>query len=172
MRVTSAEWSDLDTLADMWVDLASGQRAFGSHLGADANRTVVRESMAYHLSVGGVLVARDEATETEADDDDHKRDIAGFVMFDVETGAYEQDITRGTVRNLFVVPDRRDSGIGSRLLDAAETELRDAGVGAIALDVMAANDSARRFYRRHGYSPHRIELEKSMENDTHSKEDG
>jgi hypothetical protein len=37
---------------------------------------------------------------------------------------------------------------------------------------MAANAAARRFYERHGYRTHRVELEKSARSDTHSKEDG
>jgi hypothetical protein len=49
----------------------------------------------------------------------------------------------------------------------------------VALEAMAANDEARRFYRERGYTPHRVELQTrvgrgtnaSGENDTHSKED-
>ncbi|KTG27421.1 GNAT family N-acetyltransferase [Haloferax profundi] len=161
MRVTPAVMSDLEPLADLWVELAAGQKAFGSHLRAEVNRPTIRESLARHITIDGVLVARDEADD----------DILGFVMFEVEVGTYEQDVTRGTISNLFVVPERRGDGLGGRLLDAAETELRDAGVDVVALDVMADNEAARRFYRRHGYGPHRIELEKSIQNDTHSKED-
>ncbi|KAB1198842.1 MULTISPECIES: N-acetyltransferase [Haloferax] len=160
MRVSVAEMSALDTLSDLWVELANGQRAFGSHLFAGANRTPIRVSLARHITFDGVLVAHDESD-----------DIVGFVMFEVESGTYEQDVTRGTVSNLFVVPERRGEGVGSRLLSAAEERLRDAGAEVVGLDVMAANESARRFYRRHGYRPHRIELEKSIQNDTHSKED-
>ncbi len=40
---------------------------------------------------------------------------------------------------------------------------------------MAENEEARRFYRRHGYDPLRVTMERSLagrsENDTHSKED-
>ncbi|ELZ94232.1 sporulation regulator-like protein [Haloferax mucosum ATCC BAA-1512] len=172
MRVTSAGLSDLDTLSDLWVALARGQRTFGSHLAAEANRATIRDAMAYHLSVGGILVARDESPDDDVPARASDSNIVGFVMFDTESGAYEQDVTRGVVRNLFVVPDRRDSGIGSRLLDAAERELRTAGVETVALDVMATNDAARRFYRRHGYRPYRVELEKPIQNDTHSREDG
>ncbi|ELZ83043.1 sporulation regulator-like protein [Haloferax elongans ATCC BAA-1513] len=187
MRVTPASLTDLDSLTDMWVDLAAGQQEFGSHLRADANRSVVRESLARHLSIGGVLVARAEAevgaAETRdeeewvarrSDREDHPTDstnILGFAMFDIESGSYEQDVTRGTISNLFVVPGHRGDGVGSELLAAAEDELREWGADIVALDVMAENENARKFYRRHGYQPHRVQLEKSMRNDTHSKED-
>ncbi|WP_411966781.1 GNAT family N-acetyltransferase [Haloferax sp. YSSS75] len=172
MRVAVAEISDLDVLSDLWVELARGQRAFGSHLHADENRAMVRASMARHVTFDGILVARAETTSTpDGASPDAPDDVLGFVMFEVEMGTYEQDVTRGTVSNLFVRPDRRGEGVGSRLLEAAEDKLRDVGADVVSLDVMAANESARRFYRRHGYRPHRIELEKSMQNDTHSKED-
>ncbi|WP_424006152.1 GNAT family N-acetyltransferase [Haloferax denitrificans] len=179
MRVSSAAFSDLDDLADLWVELAADQRAFGSHLRADANRTPIREALARHVAADGVLVARegDSAGGTEGEtgtgsDTEAAGDLVGFVMFDIEAGAYEQDVTRGMIRNLFVRPSSRDAGVGTRLLEAAENALAEAGVDTVALDVLAANDAARRFYRRHGYRPHRVELEKSMRSDTHSKEDG
>ncbi|POG56413.1 GNAT family N-acetyltransferase [Haloferax marisrubri] len=187
MRVSSAAFSDLDDLDDLWVELAADQRAFGSHLRADANRTPIREALARHVAADGVLVARegqenDATGETGRDgggdrsgaegvEDAEAGDILGFVMFDIEAGAYEQDATRGMIRNLFVRPAHRDAGVGTRLLTAAEAALEDAGADTVALDVLADNAAARRFYRRHGYRPHRVELEKSMRNDTHSKED-
>ncbi|PSP54586.1 hypothetical protein BRC82_09600 [Halobacteriales archaeon QS_1_67_19] len=91
-------------------------------------------------------------------------------MFDVEAGAYEQDADRGIVQNVYVVERRRNEGIGSSLLAAAEAALTDAGADAVALEVMADNEAARRFYRRHGYDPHRVELEKPVESDTLTKE--
>ncbi|EMA04767.1 GNAT family N-acetyltransferase [Haloferax denitrificans] len=182
MRVSSAAFSDLDDLADLWVELAADQRAFGSHLRADANRTPIREALARHVATDGVLVAREgdsadaeDGTKGETgtgSDTEAAGDLVGFVMFDIEAGAYEQDVTRGMIRNLFVRPSSRDAGVGTRLLEAAESALGAAGADTVALDVLAANDAARRFYRRHGYRPHRVELEKSMRSDTHSKEDG
>jgi len=71
--------------------------------------------------------------------------------------------------NLYVRPGSRGDGVGSALLAAAESELADMGVDTVSLEVLADNEDARRFYRRHDYGPHRVELAKSMENDTHSK---
>ncbi|RDZ34594.1 MULTISPECIES: GNAT family N-acetyltransferase [Haloferax] len=178
MRVSSAAFSELDDLVELWVELAADQRASGSHLRAEANRTPIREALARHVAADGVLVAREGdvsngGTEVGSSAEDADADgLVGFVMFDIEAGAYEQDATRGMVRNLFVRPAYRDAGVGTRLLAAAENALADAGVDAVALDVLADNEAARRFYRRHGYRPHRVELEKSMRSDTHSKEDG
>ena len=154
---------DVDAVADMWVELAESQREFGSHLFADTNRATVRETTAQNAVGDQLLVAREES----ADDAD---EIVGFVTFGVESEGYDQDVTRGVVRNIYVEPDRRGEGIGSDLLAGAERRLADRGADAVSLDVMADNEDARRFYRRHGYAPHRVEVEKSVESDTLTKE--
>jgi ribosomal protein S18 acetylase RimI-like enzyme len=156
VAIDEARIDDADALTELWIDLAAGQRAYGSHLRAEANRTRIREAILRGTVAGRVLVARGER-------------VVGFVMVDVESGSYDQDLDRGLVQNIYVVPEFRDRGVGGDLLAAAERLLRDRGVDAVALEVMAGNEDARRFYRGQGYRPHRVELEKPLENDTHSK---
>lgn len=150
MDITYAELTSAGPIVEMWLSLASGQREHDSHLLASENRARIRESIVRHIVTDRLLVARDD-------------EILGFVMFALESGNYEQDVRRGLIENLYVVPDRRSEGIGSGLLAAAEGELRSLDVDVIALEVMATNDEARRFYRTHGYSPHRVELEKRID---------
>ncbi|MDS0299169.1 GNAT family N-acetyltransferase [Halogeometricum sp. S1BR25-6] len=159
VRIVRAGTDSIDVLADLWVELAADQRSYRSHLRADENRERIREAMARHAVTGGLRVAR---TGDE---------IVGFVMFSLERGDFEQDDVRGVIRNLYVVPARRGRGVGSRLLETAETALVDAGAARISLEAMARNERARQFYERHGYAVHRVELEKAVESDTHSKED-
>lgn len=159
MRIEAPAMEEIDEIADRWVDLARGQRAHGSHLLAERNRSSIRDTLARNVIADGVLVARDP-------------DIVGFVTFGPETGAYEEDVDRGVVQNLYVRPDRRDEGLGARLLDAAEERLADAGADVVSLEAMAENADARRFYERNGYRPHRVELEKRLESDTDTKEGG
>jgi ribosomal protein S18 acetylase RimI-like enzyme len=161
--------ADVDAVADLWVDLAAGQREFGSHLLAGENRATVREAIAQSAVADELLVARAER-EGQREANEPATEIVGFVTAGVESGTYDRDVTRGLVRNIYVVADRRGDGIGSELLTEAETRLAEAGADAISLEVMADNEAARRFYRRHGYAPHRVELEKSVESDTLTKE--
>lgn len=165
MELTRPTISDVETLVDYWVALAVDQQQHGSRLLTDPNREAVTDAVARHVVTDGLLVARE--TEPEAD----AGEILGFVMYHVEDGRYQQDRTTGVIVNLYVRPDARGDGIGSDLLSAAEAELAAEAVDAVTLDVLAANDAARRFYRRHGYRSHRLELTKSIENDTHSKGD-
>jgi len=155
MEIRHPETEEVDAVADLWVALAESQHEYGSHIRAGTNRSQIRESLVRHAVGDRLLVACDPG-------------VVGFVMFTLEEGSYEQDVTRGVLENLYVVPDRRNEGIGSALLETAERRLRERGVDVIALEVMADNAAARRFYRDRGYREHRLELEK--ETDTHSKD--
>lgn len=158
MRIEPATMDEVDEVADQWTELARGQRAYGSHLRVEPNRSAIRDAVARGVVAGGVLVARDP-------------EPVGFVMFGPENPTYEEDVERGVVQNLYVRPERRGEGIGSALLDAAEERLADAGAAVVSLEAMADNADARRLYRERGYRPHRVEFEKRLESDTDTKED-
>ncbi|WP_424015516.1 GNAT family N-acetyltransferase [Halorubrum xinjiangense] len=162
-RIEPATADDVDAVTDMWVALAAGQREHGSTLRAEANRATVREWAAQSVVTGDLLVARDPYGAAETDGgDDREPDPIGFVGFSLERGDYERDAVRGTVSNLFVVPERRGEGIGASLLDAAERALAEAGADRVALEALADNDRARAFYGGHGYDLHRVELTKAL----------
>ncbi len=153
MRVTPATVADIGTVTDLWVDLAADQRAHGSHLVTESNRDAVRESIARAIVAGEVFVARSD------------EQITGFVMISIEIGRYEQDIDRGTVDNIFVRPESRNTGVGALLLGTAERRLATADVDVVSLEAMAQNNAARRFYEDHGYRSQRVELEKPIDAD-------
>lgn len=140
-----------DLLADLWVDLAADQRDYGSHLLDEENREGIHESLVRHTVGGTILVAREDDA------------LLGFVSFRPDAGNFEQDVSRGIIENIYVIPGRRGEGIGSELLKAAEEALANTGVDVVALEAMADNEAARRFYRRHGYDPHRVELERETD---------
>lgn len=149
---------DADAVADLWVALAAEQRQYGSHIHPEPNRRAVRDEAAHHAVTDRLVVVRDDG-------------VVGFVTFGLESGS-RTDVVRGVVENLYVAPDYRGRGVGSTLLSTAEGHLRELGADVLSLRTMADNDDARRFYRRHGYRAHRVELEKPTESDNLSKEDG
>lgn len=156
--VERADLTDVGAVVDAWVELAADQRRHGSHILPDANRDAVRETAGAHALAGGLLVAR------EGDE------LVGFVMFGLETGGFERDVTPGLVRHVWVRPDRRGEGIGSDLLEAAERRLAELGADVATLEVLVENDAARAFYRRLGYRPHRHELAKPLDGDGEAPE--
>ncbi|MHB8506418.1 MAG: GNAT family N-acetyltransferase [Acidimicrobiales bacterium] len=52
---------------------------------------------------------------------------------------------------LYVAPELRGRGLGSALLAAAETVVRQRGVELLEINVDGEDTDARRFYERHGY---------------------
>ena len=62
------------------------------------------------------------------------------------------------VDELFVRPDRRNSGIGSHLLDAMEAACRESGIDALHLEVDHDNPHGRRLYVRRGFVDHERNL--------------
>ena len=159
MEIEAPDATVADEIADRWVELARGQRDYGSHLLAGANRTRNRESVVRHAVADSLLVARVDG------------EFAGFVTFSVESGSYEQDVRRGIVENLYVEPAHRRETVGEGLLAAAEAKLAERGADVVALEAMADNEAARAFYQAQGYAPHRVEFEKALESDTHSRSD-
>lgn len=170
-RIVAPTVDDVEAVTDRWVELARDQRRHGSTLLASENRATVRDWVARSVVTGELLVARHErgcegadgeAVDGNGGEDDGPGTIVGFVAFSVEREGYERDRTRGVVSNLFVSPERRNEGIGSALLAAAEGELVEAGADAVALEALADNERARSFYADHGYDLHRVELRKEV----------
>jgi len=153
---------DLDAVVGLWVALVADQRAHGTHLLPEANRAAARDVLSQYVATDRVFVARSP---------DGSAPI-GFVMHHVENGFYTEDDSRGVVDNIYVEPAYRGQGVGSRLLDAAERALGEAGAGVLAISVMAANERARELYEERGYGLHRHVLEKPVKSDTHSRDDG
>jgi ribosomal protein S18 acetylase RimI-like enzyme len=163
MEIVPGTTDDASTVANLWVSLAEEQTDYGSRVDPASNRASVREAASHHAVAGGLLVARDGDAGTDGD-------VVGFVMFHVEDE--NGGGRRGVVENLYVVPGFRNRGIGGRLLAGAERRLTHRGAEFVSLEAMADNEDARRFYRREGYDPHRVRLEKPLESDNLSKDGG
>ncbi|MGM0398747.1 MAG: GNAT family N-acetyltransferase [Halobacteriota archaeon] len=143
---------DVDTITAHWVALVEGQREYGAHLRGTENESAARSIIEQYVHAAGIGVARGHDGTT----------VAGFVMFHVERGLYEQDVRRGIVENVYVDPRHRGDGFGSALLEYAEERLDDAGVDVLSLSVLVENERARDWYEDRGYSPHRVTLERPV----------
>jgi len=73
--------------------------------------------------------------------------VVGFAQAFVVEGAD----TVGRIEWIHVHPDHRGSGLGEKLLEAAESELLDAGAVRFEGRVLEANNEGKAFYAEHGY---------------------
>lgn len=170
--VKTATIDDLEFLIDQWVELVESQRAVGAHIEGEANRGTARDILAQYLAGDRVAIAKPDpdpddphAEDSDSEDTIHARPILGFVMYYVEEGVYEMDTDRGIVENIYVVPEARDQGVGSALMDHAESTLAKRGAAIVALSVMAANERGRSFYSNRGYESHRVIFERRLDGD-------
>lgn len=62
------------------------------------------------------------------------------------------DGTEAWIGGIGVVPEYRSSGIGTKLMKAAEEQCRVKGVKSVTLEVIEGNDRAQRLYERLGFS--------------------
>lgn len=69
----------------------------------------------------------------------------------------------GYVSDICVLADWRGQGIAAHLLAAAETHLARQGVTRVRIGSLAANQSALSAYRKHGFAPYEVVLEKRLE---------
>jgi GNAT superfamily N-acetyltransferase len=77
----------------------------------------------------------------------------GYAMVTVNEGSPTWRFGRaGDVESLSLLPAARGRGIGAALLDAVEEQLAAIGVDELRLTVVAANEDARRFYAREGFT--------------------
>lgn len=75
----------------------------------------------------------------------------------------EIDYTYGYVRDVAVTEACRGSGVGRRLLDAAEDFARKAGAEILRIHVLAGNEGAAGLYASHGFRNRVLEMEKRLE---------
>jgi GNAT superfamily N-acetyltransferase len=107
------------------------------------------------LDEGGVLfLAEDEGR------------VVGLAMCEREEGggsptwAWPADFL--AIVDLVVLPEARGKGVGEVLVKAAEEEARTLGVAALDLNVVASNDTARRFYETQGFDAHVVTYRKRL----------
>jgi len=68
----------------------------------------------------------------------------------------------GHVDSFYVLPEMRGRGVGRLLMDAAYQAMRQAGAQTVALEMVADNDVARRFYEREGFTTTFVQMHRRL----------
>jgi ribosomal protein S18 acetylase RimI-like enzyme len=86
---------------------------------------------------------------------------AGYgLSFDVVEHPFMPEWQRsGYVTQLYVAPERRGQGLGQMLVDHTLEWMRLRGIRRAQLNVLAGEDGAEGYWRRHGFEPRRIRME-------------
>ena len=89
-------------------------------------------------------------------------DITVFlVAFDVDDGVQtpvgcgglrQLDSVHGEIKRMYVIPDRRGTGVSTAVLGALEDKARGRGWGRVVLETGDEQPDAVRFYEREGYT--------------------
>jgi len=79
--------------------------------------------------------------------------IVGYSIVSVE-----KDV--GEIDSIYIVPNHRKTGLGTRLIERAEAWLREQRVSRIVISVAEGNEGAFPFYQKLGYLPRLTLLEK------------
>jgi ribosomal protein S18 acetylase RimI-like enzyme len=93
--------------------------------------------------------------------------LVGYALTRVmETGPEWRDAwalpsTMAELETLIVVPELRNTGLGTRMLDAVEKELARHGITEVIVGIVAGNDGAQRLYERRGFRPRWVVLARS-----------
>lgn len=158
MTITRGDASRIDELEPLWLALREHHGSVTEHWGPLRDpRESWRRRRADHeaiLSEGGVLFLAEEEGQ-----------VVGFAICEREVGAsptWEWPPDFLAIVDLIVLPEHRGKGIGDALIAAAEAEARKLGVAALDLNMAATNDSARRFYERHGFRTDLVTMRKPL----------
>jgi ribosomal protein S18 acetylase RimI-like enzyme len=103
---------------------------------------------------GAILVAEDDGRLLGL--------VACVVVQDDMVAETADSNVHGYITDIYVVADRRGSGLAQALLRAAEDRLRPTGVSRVRINVLAANAMARRAYEKHGFEPYEVMYEKRL----------
>lgn len=150
------EKTDFETLWRIDQDCFDPQLAYSRpelafYMRRPSSFTLVAEANVAAQAANAEL-ENDELENNELENDEHGNDghgaacekIVGFIVA-------EKRRHTGHIITIDVIAEARRSGVGSALLAAAESRLRESGALAVELETAVNNDAAIRFYKEKGY---------------------
>jgi ribosomal protein S18 acetylase RimI-like enzyme len=151
---------DPDEVAGLWTLKRGFELGLGSDTGDDGKRATYEGKLTDEYRerwLGWVdrCVAEEErcvvVAEADGGGDDRGSGLVGYAFLLPESFAFVWDAA--VLNELYVVPDRRGTGVADDLLTAVVETAREQSLplDRLVLDVDGTNERARAFYDRHGF---------------------
>ncbi|MBX2884589.1 MAG: GNAT family N-acetyltransferase [Granulosicoccus sp.] len=93
-------------------------------------------------------------------------DVAGYVLIltKVNSDSIDDNYREfGLIRDLIVLEHFRGMGVGGKLMQAAEEHAKRENVKSLRIEVLCANEAAKRIYLSNGFKPYTLLLEKDLQ---------
>jgi ribosomal protein S18 acetylase RimI-like enzyme len=151
IRISTATTDDLPEIVTS-VDALFATDA-GSHNAAATNLGwAAQNGIAYYTSLLAnadnlVLLARDD------------NEVAGHLVGRLRAPGSVHPIRVADLESIHVYPAQRNRGIGDQLVTVFLTWAAEKGAQRATVTAYAANDGARRFYARHGFTARSVTLD-------------
>ncbi len=159
ISIVTAGLDRLDELVAFWMLLHRHQAAVAPPiagvpvLSEEASAAIVLEMYREWLSGA-------DGFALFAEDDGHP---VGYLVAFYEDPHFMWDTGRvGHVDSFYVLPEVRGRGVGRLMMDRAYAVMRDAGATTVALEMIATNDDARRFYDREGFTTTFVQMHRHL----------
>jgi GNAT superfamily N-acetyltransferase len=88
--------------------------------------------------------------------------VCGYLVGRMRPRGDVRTVRVAELEEMYVAPDRRCAGIGGRLVAAFLDWARASGADRVAVTAYATNERALAFYRRHGFGPRSVSLERPL----------
>ena len=135
---------DIETVSRLYRDMYAQQKKMGMVM--DFNGDEIQEMLAVQLkSRFFTLLVLEDRCETK-----------GFAVGSIVRAKGKYKLQKGNflafINDIYVSPDKRNSGYGKALLKALEDRFEEQGIGYIELNVLEGNEEGRSFWKKNGYN--------------------
>lgn len=148
LSIRRGAFTDLDRLEQLWASLHDHHATVLPQLGDRKPRTAP-DSWAVRRAKYERWLASPDAFLLVATDGEAPIGYA-FVTIESEYACWQTGRV-AELQTLSVLPEWRDAGVGSQLLEAVWAELGERGVSDLSITTVATNLDSHRFYERHGF---------------------
>lgn len=156
LHIRVAEPQDLPALGRLGADLMRIHHAFDAHRFLPPGE---QPEAGYGAFLGAQL-AIPEALVLVAE---RGGSIVGYVYAAIEPESFKELRARaGYIHDILVADDRRGSGAGALLLEAAVEWVRAQGVPRVLLWTAAPNTKARKLFEAHGFRATMVEMTREL----------